>query len=154
MSSQYGTLSNVDHLNALSNYLVSEGIARIPRNAGVLPPIWTYPREGVPAPGEGSNDVEKGNDVVIGTFPTAGVPTGPYEGFIRNVNVDIRYRVRKASMVRPVDSAIRAVLHDRIAWDMAGLTVIQSLQVRELQPLGADVAGFDFVTEYQFQVWA
>jgi hypothetical protein len=149
-----GTLTEVDPLDALRDYLVECGIVRIPRNAGALPPAWVYPRDGLNAPGEGKNPTEKGTDAVVGLFPTSAIPKGAYEGFLRNVNVDIRYRVRSAPLVRPLDNAIRVALHDKIAWDMAGLTVLQSLQVRELQPLGADTQSYDYVTEYQFEVWA
>jgi hypothetical protein len=39
-------------LDALKTHLISQGLVRDPRTAGVLPPFWRQPRLGTPAPGE------------------------------------------------------------------------------------------------------
>lgn len=148
------TLTNTDLLDALRDHLVAQGIVRVPRQAGAEPPLWLEPKEGVPAPGEGGSGAEIGSTVAA-AFRTGGVPFERAGGpFIRRVTVDIRIRSLKPPDAYALDSALYRELHDRQAWDMGALTVIESLQARELQRLGSDAQGFDFVTEYLFECYA
>lgn len=151
----YTTLQDVDLLDALRNFLSEHDVARTPRVPGPKPPLWLEPALGIPAPGEGAEGVEIGADVVLGAFRVGGFPFERAGGpIIRRISVDLRMRARKPSYAFAVDGQLYHLLHDQQAWDMAGLTVIESLQVRELQRLGSDKSSFDYVTEYQFECYA
>jgi len=133
---------------------VAQGVVRVPRVAGAEPPLWLEPKEGVPAPGEGASGPEIASTVAA-AFRTGGIPFERAGGaYIRRVTVDIRIRSMKVQDAYALDSALYPLLHDKQAWDMSGLTVIESLQERELQRLGSDAQSFDFVTEYLFECYA
>lgn len=148
------TIRNRDMLDALRDFLVTQALVRIPRVAGATPPLWLEPRDGVPAPGEGANPTEKG-DTVVAAFRATGFPSQrtmfPY---IRNIGIDFRIRGKTTPPIFDFDAKLYMLLHERYGWDMAGLDVIASTQFRELQRLGSDSAGFEYVTEYQFEVYA
>lgn len=147
-------MHTVDLLDAMRTYLIAQNIVRSPRVPGAAPPLWIAPRDGTPAPGEGSDATEKGSDAVLSIVRTGGIPGDSYESFLRKPTVDIRLRTRTAKIAYDIDMLLRDALHDKRAWDMAGLTVVESLQFRELQSLGSDAQSFDFVTEYVFELWA
>lgn len=139
-----------DLLTHLRDYLVAEGIARVPRVAGAAPPLWIEPRNGAVAPGEspGNDPAEANADAVISLFFTGGVVQPPYESFWRKDVVDFWLRVSKAPTALELDKQLRAALTDKRAWDMAGLEVIESEQWRALGRLDSGPQGFTYVTAY------
>lgn len=148
------TLRDRDLLDALRDWLVAAGVARVPRVAGAAPPLWLAPRDGVPAPGEGATTAEKA-DLVIGAFRTGGVVTERLQFPVwRNLGVDLRLRAKNPVLATDFDARLYPMLHEQRAFDMAGLDVIECMQFRELQLLGSDESGFDYITEYHFQVYA
>jgi hypothetical protein len=145
-------------MTPLRDYLVAQGLARVPRVAGVAHPLYIQPRLGAPAPGEAPPrgdpaGPEVDADVVLALFPTGGFSPGPYEAAWRLPTVDLRIRSRKAYMARQVEEPISLALVDKREWMMGSLQVIESLMWRPLQPLGSDAQGFDHVVSYRFQVF-
>lgn len=140
-----------DLLSSLRTYLADEGLVRVPTDSGSEPPMWLEPRDGVPAPGEGNKVSERGDTLVIGAFDVGGIPPRPYESFKRTDFIDIWMRSTTAKVARDFEVDLRAALADKRNWDMAGLTVIESLIFRDKQRLGSSPQAFDFVTEYSFE---
>lgn len=148
------TLTNVDLLDGFRDYMVAQDVVRVPRVPGAEPPLWLEPKDGVPQP-LATGSVAESAPTVAAAFRTGGVPYARAGGaIIRRISVDIRIRSLRASDAYALDAAMYPLLHDKTAWDMGGLTVIESLQVRELQRLGSDSHGFDYVTEYMFECYA
>lgn len=141
----------LDHVN---DYLIAQAIVRDPRVAGSMPPLWVEPRDGVPAPGQSPKNaaVEIDDNIVVGLFKAPGVTLERHNGFRRIFGADFEIRVKKAPLVDDIEASIRAALHDKRGWDLAGLYIMESLVFRELQPLGSDVTGFTYVTGYTFEV--
>lgn len=145
----------------LRDYLVAQQLARLPRTPAPAAaatalervPAWIDPRDGVPAPGKGRNQVNRGRDVVLGIFRATGVASAPYQGFIRNHHVNLRIRGREGWMGPAYHEMLYQVLNDRRHWLMAALVVEQSYMVRDLQSMGSDGEGWVWVAEYQLQVW-
>ena len=138
-------------IEALRDHLIAEGLVRDPRVAGSLPPCWRSPKNGVPAPGEGSG-VEVGPTVVVALFPASGIPRAPYDaGVLRTDGLDIRIRSTTAPAAIQLDDQIRQVLVDQRAWDMAGLQIVESRLERPLDLIYSDDQGFDFMAGYLFE---
>lgn len=140
-------------LDYLRDHLIGETVVRDPRTAGALPPFWREPRNGAPAPGEGSSPVEIGADATVSAFLTGGIPSRPYESFWRKDIVDLWVRTKTAPTAIQLDAQIRAALIDKRAWDMAGLLIIESEQWRPFQRLGSDAQGFTYVVSYLFETY-
>lgn len=140
----------LDHVN---DYLVAQNLVRDPRIAGPKPPLWVEPRNGTPAPGESpkGNATEVGADIVVGAFNAPGVSLGRHNSHRRIEAVDFDIRVRKAPLVDDFYKSLRAALHDKRGWTMAGLWLSESLAYRELQRLGADENGWIFTTQFTFE---
>ena len=137
-------------IEALRNALIAEGLVRDPKVAGPLPPCWRTPVNGVPAPGQGT-DTEKG-DLVVGLFPAPGVPMRSYDaGVLRKDGVDIRYRSKQTPAIIELDDAIREIISDRRAYDLGGLTIVESLLERPLDLVANDDQGFDYLSGYIFE---
>lgn len=152
-------LTQADLLTHIRSHLIAIGLVRVPRTAGSAPPMWLEPRDGVPAPGEATsgNPTEIG-DPVIAAVQSGEVVRGYGERELRTITVDFRIRSSKPTLVWPLDSGLFAAFHERRGYELgdpAGtttLTVIESRQFRGLQRLGSDSQGFDFVTEYVYEV--
>lgn len=142
-------------LTSLRDHLIAEGVVRDPRVAGAEPPLWREPRLGVPAPGEyppnSKNDDEVGPDAVLGAFNADDVPPAPYNAGRRIDLVDVRIRTKTAPSAHELEEQLRAALIDRRNWSMAGLTIIECLAHRGLQPLGSDEQSYDWVCSYAFE---
>lgn len=146
-----------DLLEGVSLYLISQGIVRDPSdNSNTLPPLWIEPRNGTPAPGEseGLNPVEVGNDLVVSINRATGIPSPPYEGFIRHDGVEFVVRAIEPSFASSFESKVRAALNDKRGWQMATVPVNESLLFRDLQPIGSDNTGWTYTLEYMFNLWA
>lgn len=139
-------------LEHFRDHLVSAGVVRIPRVAGTVPPLWLEPRDGAPAPGDKTGTED--SSTVLSAFLTGGLASRPYESFMRTDIVDVWVRATQAPAVFDLETGLRAAIIDKRAWDMAGLTVIESLQWRPLQRLGSDAQGFTFVCAFTFQIFA
>lgn len=142
-----------DTLTALRDYLVSQGIVRIPRVAGTAPPMWLEPRNGTPAPGAGDNPTEVGDPTVLAAFLGTGIAPKRHEGFIRTDAVTIWVRTRTAPLAHQIEKQLRAALNDKRGWAMAGLQVNESLLFRDLQRVGFDNQGYSGNTEYFMFIW-
>ena len=140
-------------LDDFRDFLVVQDVVRIPRIAGVRPPLWLEPRDGAPAPGEGTKNVEKDADIVLSAFRATGIPSLPYEGFLAKPHVALWYRVRRSDFAAAKHREIMALIHDKRNWLMGTQQVHESMCVRELQPLGSDESGFTYTAEFQFHVW-
>jgi hypothetical protein len=142
-----------DVLTACRTHLIDLGLVRDPRQAGDAPPMWLHPRNGVPAPGEGENAIEVGPTLVTALFRSGGIPSKPYESFMRQPTVDLRIRSKTAPDATDLEAQIRAALVDQRNWLMGGLRVIDCEEWRALAPLGSDQQGFDWVASYLFQLY-
>jgi hypothetical protein len=145
-------------LDHCTDYLVAEGLVRkpsVPAPGGNpnLPVLWRHPRNGVPAPGEGSG-IEIGPTIVVGAFHAAGFATEPYESFRRIDGIDFRIRVTAPPIATAFEESLRALLIDKRAWTMGSITVIESRQFRPFQPIGSSNQSYDFSTEYQFEIYS
>jgi hypothetical protein len=140
-------------LDHLRDHLISESIVRSPRTAGAAPPLWLEPREGIPAPGEGSGS-EVGADAVLGAYFTGGIASQPWESFIREDTIDLWLRTRTAPIAFTLWQQLREELIDKRNWNMAGLTIIESREWRPLQPLYRDAQAFTFVASIVFERYA
>jgi hypothetical protein len=130
----------------------AQGIVRKPSVAGSLPPLWLEPRLGVPAPGEGNDPTEVGADAVIGAWTSSGIAPHtlqrrPAHRLHRHPHADEDRADcapdRGADPRRPPGQAELA--------DVAGMTIIETLMYRELQSLGSDEQGFDWVMTFSFE---
>jgi hypothetical protein len=141
-------------LTALRDHLIAQAIVRKPSVAGSAPPLWLEPSLGTPAPGEGNNPDETGEELVLGAFLTGGFSPAPYYSFIRKPIVDIRIRAGKdkAYLAEQIELAMTKVIIDRRDWTMGGLYVVESEQWRPLQRLGSDEQGSEHVVAYWFEL--
>lgn len=124
----------------VADYLIAEGIARSPRTASTLPPVWRQPVNGTRAPGEG-NAPEAG-DPVIGLVRSGGIPAASNEAEWRYDIVDVWIRASTWPKVEMLYAQIRSALigtfaGERRGWDMAGMSVIESREWRALALLEA-----------------
>ena len=144
-----------DLLTPLRDHLVTQGIVRRPREATpVAPPLWLEPRDGVPAPGEGQNTVEKGSDAVLGAFRTTGIAPRRHEGFIRLDAIDIWLRTTSPKRAFDIHDQLRLALNDKRHWMMSTLLIEESLLFRDLQRIAATRDAFTFTTEFTFERWS
>lgn len=146
-------MANPRLLSALRDHLVTHGVVRKPTVPGSLPPMWLEPALGVPAPGEGNNEVEIGEDLVLGAYLTGGFAPAAYST-LRKPIVDIRIRAAKdkAYLAEDIELAITPLIRDRRDWTMGGLYVVESEQWRPLQRLGSDGQGYEHVVAYWFEL--
>lgn len=162
LSSQNGTVTSpppptVDLLTEIRDYLVAQGVARLPDVAGSLPPLWRAPREGVPAPGDKpvkGNATQVGDPVVLGLFLSGGIAARPYESQWRTRTVDLRIRARTGKQVTDLEAVVTPLLIDKRDWMMGDQYVIESGQWRSLSPVTIDSQGYDFIVAYWFQTFA
>lgn len=143
-------------LDALVAQLVTDGIARNPRVAGSLPPIWREPRNGTPAPGEAppkGGTTEIGTDAVLAVWQRGGPPYGPYvDGVLRVDLLDFRIRVRRSPDAKDIADALFASLGDKRDFLLGGtVRVTESLERRRLFTLGSDAQAFDYGVEYSVE---
>ena len=135
-------------IDACRDYLIAQGIVRDPRVAGAAPPCWRSPRNGVPAPGDGTG-TEIGATVVVGLFPSTGIAREPYDASVlRTDGLDVRIRATTAPAAIALDDSIRAALMDKRGWTMGGLQVVESRLERPLQLIVSDNQGYDFIAGY------
>lgn len=147
-----------DLLKPLRDYLIAQAIVRKPSVPAPVgdpnrPPLWLEPRNGVPAPGEGNDPIERGPTLVLGAFESTGIAPDRHEGFVRDQHVDFRLRSSTAEGALGIKEAIRQHLNDRRSWEMAGLHVEESLMFRDWQRLGSDDQSFDWTAEFSFVLW-
>ena len=135
-------------IDACRDYLIAQALVRDPRVAGAAPPCWRSPRNGLPAPGDGTAP-EIGTTLVVGLFPSTGIARAPYDAqALRTDGLDIRIRSTTAPAAIELDDSIRAVLMDKRNWSMGGLTVVESRLERPLQLISSDEQGYDFIAGY------
>ncbi len=121
---------------------------RDPRVAGAAAPCWRSPRNGVPAPGDGTG-TEIGATVVVGLFPSAGVARAPYDASVlRTDGLDIRIRSTTAPAAIELDDRIRAALTDKRNFLMGTLRIVESRLERPLNLIVSDNQGYDFISGY------
>ena len=137
----------------LRTYLIAEGLVRDPDVAGAAAPLFLAPANGVPAPGEGASPA-LAPDLVVGAYRTGGFPPARHLPEFRTWTVDFRIRARLAAHAEEFETQLTAALIDRFVWPMGELTVIESQQWRELQPLGSDHQGYEYVVAYWFELYA
>ena len=138
-------------IDACRTYLIAQGVVRDPRTAGALPPCWRSPREGVPAPGDGTAP-EKGTTITVGLFPASGVPRASHDASVlRTDGMDLRIRATTAPAAIELDDLIRAALVDKRALSMGGLQIVECTLERPLNLLASDEQGFDFIAGYLFE---
>jgi hypothetical protein len=138
-------------IDAVRDHLITAGLVRDPRTAGPLPPCWRSPRNGVPAPGDGTT-TEKGATVVVGLFPASGIARDPYDASVlRSDGVDIRIRATTPPAAIQLDDLIRAQLMDRRAWSMGGLEIVESRLERPFNLVVSDEQGYDYISGWIFE---
>lgn len=138
-------------IDCLRTCLIEEGLVRDPKIAGPLPPCWRSPKNGVPAPGEGSVP-EIGPTVVVALYTAPSIPRSSYDASVlRTDGLDIRIRATTAPAAIELDDQIRAVLVDQRAWMMGGLEIVESRLERPLDLIYSDDQGFDFTAGYLFE---
>lgn len=150
-------MADVTLLDYLRTHLVNQSVARDPRTAGALPPVWRQPRNGTPAPGEGNAVAERG-DVVIGAFTAPGIPAQVMETFFRADGIDLRIRSKTSPAGEAVEKQIRTALigasggspNQQLNWSMAGLPIICSQEFRPFQLVESGEQGYEFSCNYIF----
>lgn len=142
-------------------YLRSLEIVRLPSDAALpyrdLPPMWNDPRKGVPYPGqtEGLGTTESHPDLVLGAYPSTGIPSAPYEGFYKQKAVTIFIRGRTSPLIQSFyENKLYKALHDKRNISMDGLQVNQSMCFRDLQRIAADNNGYVYNCEFMVDLWA
>jgi hypothetical protein len=144
----------MDVREAFRNHLATQSIVRAPSNAGPLPPLWIEPRNGVPAPGEGTKPSEVGATAVLGVFLSGGITQPPKAAtFIRQQNLDLWIRTTTAPAAATLADSIRAQIDDKFNWSMGGLTVIHSRVWKELQPIELNEQAFTYVIGFGFELY-
>lgn len=142
-------------------YLIAQGIVRDPRVAGVLPPAFRSPADGVAAPGEGTG-TEVGLTAVLGISADLGIPAPYFEAERRKDIVDFVYRTAKRPQADALYSLIRQAMIGpvpgapfRMNWSMAGMRVIQSREWQGLQRIASDGAqGFTMKSSVILETYA
>lgn len=156
-------MTSADLPEFVRDYLVAQLLVRKPSSATpVAPPMWLEPRNGTPAPGEGATATETDASLVLGAWQQPGIAPFPYELFFRNVNLDVRLRTTDPHLAKAKERQLRTALCDKRNWLMGNgggegtgdIRVIESLVFRELQFLGSDEQGYDYVCEYTFWVYS
>ena len=144
------TVTLLDHYRA---HLINQGIVRDPGVAGALPPAWRHPRDGTPAPGEGTG-TQIGPTAVVGLMHAGGIPTPRFESERRRDIVDVVIRTTTAPAAVGLAAEIRRVTIDRWNWAMGGITVVESLEFRPLQPLLPQTQFYTFIWGALFEYYA
>jgi hypothetical protein len=121
--------------------------------AGDLYPVFLEPREGTPAPGEPKGK-ENNERAIVGLILTGGMRTGTLEKFRRKVVFDFWIRAMPPQLPQQIGDRLRLLLHDKRNWDMAGLTVIESMLWRPLQPVGHGPQGYSYTMGFLFELYA
>jgi hypothetical protein len=135
----------------LRDYLVAEGIVRVPSVSGSAPPIWLEPRMGTPAPGEGNNPTERGATIVVGAVQEPGIPPSAYESLKRQDIVGFTIRTLKAPDAHAFEGQLRDALIDRRNWDMAGMRIIESEVWSEIGLIVSDAQAYTYRLAYWFE---
>lgn len=156
----YTTPDSSTLLPNLREYLIATGLVRNPNIPGDAnsnpPPVWLDPRYGVPYPGQEENVGEYGYHptMVLGIYPTTGIPSKPFEGFIQQRAVEIWYRCTTSPPIQVMHEALRPYIHDIRNFSMNGLITEQAMLSRELQRISADDEGYVFNCEVMFDLWS
>lgn len=111
----------------LRTHLVAEGIGRMPRVAGDLPPIWVN-RANTPAPGEGGNPTEQGKDAVINLMRLDGIPMRKFDLARRRDEIEVRIRSFSWPRIEQLYAQISLAVLDRENFDLGGLRVVETLE--------------------------
>jgi hypothetical protein len=135
----------------LRDYLVAEGIVRVPSVSGSAPPIWLEPRLGTPAPGEGNNPTERGATVVVGAVLEPGISPDSYESFKVHEIAAFTIRTLKAPDAHAFGAQLRAALIDKRNWDMAGMRVIESQEWSGIGLIVSDAQAYTYRVAYWFE---
>lgn len=138
-------------LNDFREYLMAQGVVRKPSIAGSTPPLWLEPRNGTPAPGESpSNNTTEKSDTVLGAFLNlaGGIPARPYESSMRADTIEVRYRVKTAELITPIERAVRGALLDHKDFFMGTQRVIACDEWRALTRVDSDEQGFEYLSSY------
>jgi hypothetical protein len=150
--------TNPDLMLNIRDYLIYQGLVRLPEDGThpSLPPMWIEPRYGVPAPEEkteGGADVEVGQGMVTALYWATGIPSKPYESFIRNDCVDFIIRSDTPQPAIAFENNVRIAINDRRGWMMANISVDESLLFRAMSKVSSDEQGWVFSFEYLFTLW-
>jgi hypothetical protein len=143
-------------LDHYKSYLVTQGLVRDPDSAGSVPPIWRHPINGLKAPGEGSG-TQVGPDSVVGLFHAGGFPAALLESAWRQDMMDVVIRARTAPIAVALHKDLRSVTLDRFNWrmgDPGGITIMQTQEMRPLQPLSPQTQFYTFIWGVVFQYYA
>lgn len=143
-----------DVLAEFRAHLVSEGLVRVPRVAGSVPPCWVMPQGGAPAPGEGDLAVEVGEQIVVALWPAAGFATRPFEGFLREemVEVEIRCAPSAGKSARELAERIRRAVDDRRSFELGTIHVEECRMWRDFSLEASDPSqGHVFVGAFRVQ---
>jgi hypothetical protein len=127
-------------LDALATHLINAGVARSPRTAGSLPPVWRSPVNGVPAPGEGGNATEVGADAVLALFLTGGIASGLYETWMERPVIDVWARTTTSPKAIDLLKQVRTAVVGNtpvpaVGFDLGGVLVIAAQEWRPVQPI-------------------
>jgi hypothetical protein len=156
--------TNPDLLIGVFEYLRELNLVRDPDDGThqkTLPPLWIEQRLGVPAPGKqeglgpteiSPNPSEGGPGLTVGVETATGIPTGPYEGFIRLPHLQFVLRAYTSNIAYEFEEKLRIALNDKRGWMMYNVPVNESMIYRELQPVSRDNIAYTYVTEYQFNL--
>jgi hypothetical protein len=156
--------TNPDLLIGIFQYLKGAKLVREPSDETYqdeLPPMWIEPRLGCPAPGnvEGLGEAEispnppYGPGVVASIEKITGIPSLPYEGFLRTDHVQFIVRSYTAAPAFEYESKVRALINDKRGWLMYNVPVNESLLFRDLQLISKDNIAFTYAFEYSFSLW-
>jgi hypothetical protein len=108
----------------LRSHLIAEGIGRLPRVAGDLPPIWAN-KANTPAPGEGGNPVEQGKDAVINLVHLDGIPTRRFDLARRRDMIEVRLRSFSWPRIEQLYALISFATIDKQDFMLGGLRVVE-----------------------------
>lgn len=142
-------------LPSMRAFLRAAGVVRLPADtptSGGPPPMWLDPKKGIPYPGqtEGIQANEGDPKLVMAAYPSTGIPSAAYEGFIVRMNATIWYRALNTPIAAAKHEQIRSLLHDKRNYSMNGLLVNESLFFREFQRINSDERGFVYNCELTF----
>lgn len=137
----------------IQSFLIDEGLVRDPYVVGPNYPLWIEP-EGIPAPGQGENATEIHDTMVLAVMRVAGLVSPRREGFIRTDGMEFWLRCTDAVLADEWEPSLRARLHDKYHWSMAGLMIEESRLYRDMQRITADAHSFTYNLQYMFEYWS
>jgi hypothetical protein len=141
-------------MDYLRDHLVAQGLVRRAKDDTApdmtLPPMWLSPDE-IPAPGE---EPLPGQNVVIAATWAPETPSARMEGFLSLDHVDLWIRTRSVPQAVQAHHQLRAELHDRPGWDMAGLRVQESMLYQGLARTGGQAQALTHKCQYRFLYFA